>query len=263
MSDALFSFLKQKAKEFVLNEKNGQERSERFEVFCVIYDVFPEIEKRIFEDFKNRLISEIKEIDENFEIAYSGDLKWGDKKDKNEAFWIYKDAWKIGLPQKISEEIEKAEKWGFYYYIMNSVDWGSQEISFGLGVQEIGFESEHLKGASKIFEKLLQNSQFCKIVENIYELLIQEKIILEKTENWQEDFKKWGGIFIVNIGRATGWDPEIKDQRQRSSRRAFYREFLEDPQETVNKYINKFKRIYELTKDKFDELVEVCNEVFG
>jgi len=257
INNNLRSFLKQKAKKFVLNDNlSGQEKSERFEVFCVIYDVFSEIEKVIFEDFKNRLISEIKKIDENFKIKYS--------EDKNEAFWIYKDTWKIELPQKIDKkEIEKIEKWGFYYYIMNSADWGSQEISLGLGVQEIGFESEHLKGASKIFEKLLQNSQFCKIVENMHELLIKEEIISKELKEWQKDFKKWGGIFIVNIEKATGWDPTIERQNQRLSRREFYREFLKDPEKIVNKYVNKFKTVYELTKDKIDELVEVCNAIYG
>ena len=87
-------------------------------------------------------------------------------------------------------------------------------------------------------------------------------MILKDLEKWEEHFKTWGGIFIVNIEKATGWDPTIEKQEQRLNRRSFYREFLKDPEKTVNKYINKFKKIYELTKDKINELVEVCNAIY-
>jgi len=231
----LCNFLKQKAKEFVLNENlSSQERSERFELFCIIYDAFPEIEKAIFEDFKNRLISEIKRIDENLEVKYSND--------EYESFDIFRKEWKIEKPRFLI----------FYFQIQNSIWWG-YDILFMIHTSQ------------DIREKLLQNSQFCKIVEEIHSNL-KEKFLLENEkglENWQKEFKEWGGILFGFIKEpATGWDPIIGRQEQRLNRRSFYQKFLKDPEKIVNKYIDKFEKIYKLTKDKLtkdkiNELVKV------
>jgi len=238
MNNALCNFLKQKAKEFVLNDNlSGQEKSERFELFCVIYDAFPEIEKAIFEDFKNRLISKIKKIDRNFEIEYFNDKE-------HEAFNISKKEWKIREHKPST----------FYFQFVNNFYCG-QDIYFMLDTPQ------------DIREKLLQNFQFCKIVKEIHSEILKEKFLIENEkglENWQKEFKEWGGILFGFIKEpATGWDPTIEKREQKLNRRSFYQEFLKDPEKIVNKYINKFEKIYELTKDKINELVEVCDAVYN
>jgi len=239
MNSSLELFLKEKVKEFVLNKNlSPQERSERFEVFCIVYDVFHEIEKFIFEDFQSRLKEGIKNVDNKLNIKYNEDRN-------EESFLIWRNDWETKVGK-------------FYFYINNSVYWDSHEIGFALGASK------------EIFNNLLKNFKFCEVVESINNLLkTQTQITLSednknRLDNWQKDFKDWGGLFFVYMKEpVTGWDPFIGRQNQVLRRRQFYRDFLKDPTGIINRYVDKFKIVYLQTEEKINELVEVCNGIYS